>query len=74
MRLGLADLEDLDYLSKKDHHVGPDFITAYCVDVDPHAPYVYDWLSKPLGRTACTHHAMWLNRVSTIPKSAVEGV
>ena len=35
--------------------------TAYCVDIDPHALCMYEWLSKPLGHTVCTHHAMWIN-------------
>ena len=25
--------------------------TAYCVDIDPHEPCMYEWLSKPFGRT-----------------------
>jgi hypothetical protein len=37
------------------------FLTAYCVDVDPLAPCTYEWLSKPFGRTVRTHHAMWAN-------------
>jgi thioredoxin reductase (NADPH) len=32
-------------------------VTAYCVDIDPHAPCMYEWLSKPFGRTVRTHHA-----------------
>src|SRR3712207_8578055 len=28
-------------------------VTTYCVDIDPHAPCIYEWLSKPFGRTAC---------------------
>src|SRR3712207_5788522 len=35
--------------------------TAYCVDVDPHAPCMYEWLSKLFGRTVRTHRAMWVN-------------
>src|SRR3712207_3949079 len=41
--------------------------TAYCVDVDPHAPCMYEWLSKPFGGTVCTYHAWG----STTLKSAV---
>jgi hypothetical protein len=29
------------------------FFTAYCVDIDLHAPCMYEWSSKPLGRTVC---------------------
>ena len=36
-------------------------VTTYCVDIDPHAPCIYEWLSKPFGRTACTYHTMWVN-------------
>jgi hypothetical protein len=35
--------------------------TAYCGDIDPHKPCVYERLSKPFGRTVFTHHAMWVN-------------
>jgi hypothetical protein len=44
-------------------HVQPSILpdTAYCVDIDPHAPCMYEWLSKPFGRTVCTRHEMWVN-------------
>src|SRR5215207_11238932 len=36
-------------------------VTAYCVDIDPHEPWMYEWLSKPFGRSVCAHHAIWVN-------------
>src|SRR5215207_2679794 len=36
-------------------------LTAYCVDIDPHEPWMYEWLSKPFGRSVCAHHAIWVN-------------
>jgi GAF domain-containing protein len=35
--------------------------TAYCGDIDRHKPCMYEWVSKPFGRTVFTHHAMWVN-------------
>jgi hypothetical protein len=35
--------------------------TAYCVEIDPHKPCMYEWLNTPFGRTVFTHHAMWAN-------------
>src|SRR5215213_11894767 len=42
--------------------------TAYCVDIDLNAPCMYEWLSKPLGRTVCV---CIMRCGSTTPKSAV---
>jgi Na+-driven multidrug efflux pump len=36
-------------------------LTACCVDIDPQAPCMWEWLSKPFDRTVCTHHAMRVN-------------
>ncbi len=43
--------------------------TAYCADIDPHEPCMYEWSSKPLGRTVSVRI---MRCGSTTPKSAVE--
>src|SRR5215218_9381120 len=42
--------------------------TVYCVDIDPHEPCMYEWSSKPLGRTVSVRI---MRCGSTTPTSAV---
>jgi hypothetical protein len=42
--------------------------TAYCADVDPYEPCMYEWSSKPFGRTVSVRI---MRCGSTTPKSAV---